>query len=448
MSLTPTEKVWIRLSEQVGIDSYSDIDPTHAAIGCAGCHQGNSPADAKDDTSAYRMAHKNMIADPSAEAEYGCNGSQCHSDIVRQNATSMHSQLWGEKAHIALRAGYASWEECPSDIKDGWEKDCSSCHTTCGQCHVSIPHSAGKGFLVQRVGYSHKFIRTPDEANVCTACHGSRVGDDWNANETRLPGNVPDAHNQAGMTCLDCHHEDLHGDGPSDAEYTSRYEVDGLPQCVDCHGASSSSNIFHAKHWPNGDFTDGADLACYTCHSQQYTSCNTCHAGRWKSEYETDNTGHYQVYPSFKLGRNPNYGDDSKPHAEVAWTTVRHIPISEDAYDEWGYPSLANFNAMETWKYASPHSIQRWTARTLIDSSWTSGAGYTESNCYQNCHYHEPSNGSFGTIINADLFLRQADFTKNYGGGHTLTNELDANENVMIDHPNSFCMDNCHPSHY
>jgi len=447
--LTLTEKVWIRLSDQAGIESYADIDPQHAAIGCAGCHQGTSPADAEDDTSAFRMAHTNMTVDPSADADYGCNGSQCHSDIVRQNETSMHSQLWGEKAHIAARLGVGSFEECPTGVQEGWTKDCSGCHTTCGQCHVSRPHSAGKGFLVQRVGYSHQFIRTPDEENVCTACHGSRIGDDWNGNEERLPGNHPDVHNEAGMTCLDCHHEDLHGDGESDAQYTSRYEVQGLPQCVDCHGASTTSNAYHTKHWPNGNFDDGADLACFVCHSQQYNNCNTCHAGNWTHEYEEDNSGEYRVYAQFKIGKNPKYGLSGYVHADAEYIAVRHIPISPDAYrnDPWGVADMLvenaeAFNSMPTWKYTSPHNIQRWTARTLVDSAWLepAQADYDNTTCRTACHIHGTAAASTMNIAN---FLYEDDIT-NDATGDDLSDELVANQYVTFDGQIISCRDACH----
>ena len=423
------EKVWIRLNAIQGVESYSDIDPVHAAIGCAACHGGNSQVDAEDDTTAYREAHSGLLRDPSASGETGCSGGSCHAGIVERNETSMHSNLWGEKAHVALRNGYETWEECPSDIKDGFAKDCNSCHTTCGQCHVSRPHAAGSGFLKQSVGSSHKFIATPDEANVCTACHGSRVGDDWNANQERVPGNVPDVHNEYGYTCLDCHTEDMHGEGPSDAEYTSRYQVADMPKCIDCHQVDRDDNAYHVQHWPNADATDGSDLACYTCHSQQYTNCNTCHAGNWTHEYEADNSDHYRVYPQFKIGRNPYYGDAGHPHTEAAWITVRHIPVSPDAFENWNLapwtidPELPPRN-LETWKYASPHNIQRWTERTLVDPVWAENSAYTTSDCYENCHIHGAT-GAF-TAVNDDLYLLDENMESDITGDD-LSDEIPAN---------------------
>lgn len=452
--MTLTEKVLIRLNATRGVESFSDIDATHAAIGCAGCHGGYGEVDAEDDTSAYRAAHKGMIRDPSAVSENGCSGGMCHADIVRRNETSMHTNLWGEKAHVAMRNGYNSFEECPAEIQDGFAKDCSGCHTTCGQCHVSRPHTAGKGFLEQRVGYSHKFIATPSEENVCTACHGSRVGDDWNANQERVPGNKPDVHNDFGYTCLDCHQEDFHGDGSTDADYMSRYHVENLPQCTDCHQVDSDDNEYHVQHWPNSDATDGADLACYVCHSQQYNNCNTCHAGEWTHEYveEADwatSEGGYRVYPQFKIGRNPVYGESSNLHGNSAWIAVRHIPISPDAYEHWDIPewTVDNFAAgatnMETWKFASPHNIQRWTARTLVDPTWADSSAYTADNCADNCHMH----GTYGAsiMVNDDLYLENADMQSDMTGDD-LSHEIDANENTSLGDDGCY-YSACHVSH-
>jgi len=451
--LVLTDKVLIRLNATRGVNSFKDIDPNHSAIGCAGCHGGVSQVDAADDTSAYRAAHTGMLRDPSAIGELGCSGSSCHGEIVTRNETSMHSNLWGEKAHVALRNGYESFNDCPAEIQEGYTNDCASCHTTCGQCHISRPNAAGGGFLEQRVGYSHKFLATPSEENVCTACHGSRVGDDWNANQERVPGNVPDVHNEYGLTCLDCHSEDLHGEGPSDAQYTSRYEVSGLPQCIDCHAADRDDNIYHTQHWPNANATDGSDLSCYACHSQQYNNCNTCHAGTWKSEYEPDNSGEYRVYPLFKMGLNPNYGIEDKPHNNSEYVAVRHVPVSPDAFREWGIATMPNYSAKETWKYTSPHNIKRWTDRTYVTEAdsglWVNvnpSAALNGDNgyCFLKCHY---SNGTttLGTMthvaVNTDVFVTQADLESDVTG-EDLSDEIEANQKVLVN--DSFPCGACH----
>lgn len=203
--LEPWEKVFINSA-----DGFEAIDPTHARIGCVTCHGGTEPVvarsenindlflammEAHDATVTYTAGGSpdrsittdhDMMRDPSAAPEMNCNGAACHSEHVELSATSIHTQLWGEKHKVALRAGYPSFEACPEQIKEGYTADCASCHTTCGQCHISRPNGVHGGFLD-----SHKFKRTPEMENNCTACHGSRVGNDYTGH---LEGNQLDVH--------------------------------------------------------------------------------------------------------------------------------------------------------------------------------------------------------------------------------------------------------------
>jgi|FLOH01.1.fsa_nt_gi hypothetical protein len=447
-SLALVEKILIRLDPDNNIHMFSDIDSIHARIACSGCHGGASPVDAADDASTFRLAHEGLRRDPSADPEQSCGGALCHESIVQKHQTSMHSNLWGQKAQVALRAGYETFEECPSEIKDGFTKDCASCHATCGQCHVSLPNAAKGGFINQNPGMSHKFIKTPDEANVCTACHRSRIGDEWNANQERVPGNFPDLHNNAGMTCLDCHIEDLHGEGGEEATYTSRSQVQSIPKCTEfCHVNDRDDNLYHAQHWPNGDKTDGADLSCFVCHSQEYTNCNTCHAGSWQDEYAANNTGDYRVYPQFKIGMNPHYKEANHPHTDSRFITVRHVPASRDMFsnEPWGIAELSAFDSLETWKYSSSHSLQRWTDRTLVQSNWAESdtIAYTTETCSQSCHFH--SGGAYSNPVNKGLYLLLQDFTSD-ATGEDLSDEITANQSTMLYVPTSGCSSSssCH----
>ncbi len=45
---------------------------------------------------------------------------------------------------------------------------------TCGDCHISQPNSVGGGLLD-----GHLFEQTPSPTKTCTACHGSRVGNEY-----------------------------------------------------------------------------------------------------------------------------------------------------------------------------------------------------------------------------------------------------------------------------
>ncbi|RPJ51747.1 MAG: hypothetical protein EHM21_01975 [Chloroflexi bacterium] len=76
--------------------------------------------------------------------------------------------------------------------------------------------------------------------------------------------------------------------------------------------------------------------------------------------------------------------------------TLRHAPIAEDNFDYYGKDLLSNFNSLPTWKYATPHNIQRKTHQNAACS---------------NCHGND------------DLFLT-ADKVK--------PEELEANQPVIV----------------
>ncbi|NOR55836.1 MAG: c-type cytochrome [Sulfurovum sp.] len=80
---------------------------------------------------------------------------------------------------------------------------------------------------------------------------------------TTKEGVEPDVHFEAGMHCLDCHKNDMHGDGTS---YTSRGDVKGRPQCTDCHDAlpNSSTPQHNTLH---------KNVSCQVCHAQPYQNC-------------------------------------------------------------------------------------------------------------------------------------------------------------------------------
>jgi len=421
--LAPKYRVYIRLSATQ--QGFMDIDSTHAKIGCTGCHGGVSPVEESSDLNAMNTAHVGMITDPSANAVEGCGGTGCHDDIVQRNATSIHTNLWGEKAQVAQRYGGVGFEfdQCPADVKSGYQANCSGCHTTCGQCHVSRPTSAGGGFAGSSIGGNHKFNRTPSEVYNCTACHGGRIGADWNG---EIEGNQPDVHKISGLTCSDCHEEDFHGAGPDDAHYTTRYGVADLPSCYEtCHSADVSANLYHQMHWA-GQGSAG-DISCFACHAQPYDNCNTCHAGTYTDEY--NQPGGYKIYQDFKIGLNPNYGVVGEPHQQEKWIAVRHIPVSRDAFRAWGLPELVHYESVSTYKYTSPHNIQRWTSRTLADGGMT---GYTAESCYQNCHFHGVSETGVMTTPIQPFYLLSA-----YLDSVEQSDEKIANLAVTVDHNGS-----------
>jgi thiosulfate/3-mercaptopyruvate sulfurtransferase len=206
----------------------------------------------------------------------------------------------------------------------------------------------------------------PDMSENCTACHGSRVGEEYKGEREGYGADVHYVPN--GMKCVDCHDRlELHGDGTT---HEDRIASGNGPQCEDCHGSDAQINDYHQAHW--------GELSCQSCHSQNYKSCNSCHAGGGLAE---------PSYISFKIGKNPN-----PEHVSYKFVTLRHIPIAPDTYRGWGVANLANFSAAPTWKLTAPHNIRRWTERTTVPEGGT---------CSTACH--QSPDGVEG------IFLRQAD---------------------------------------
>ena len=126
------------------------------------------------------------------------------------------------------------------------------------------------------------------------------------------------------------------------------------------------------------------------CHAQANKNCFSCHVGK-----DEDGLPYRQLAPSemdFKIGRNP---DVSK---ERPWTyvLVRHVPVARDTFEYYGEDLLPDFDNVPTWKYATPHNIQRVTTQN--------------SDC-ANCHG------------NTELFLTADD---------VLADELQANQSVIV----------------
>jgi thiosulfate/3-mercaptopyruvate sulfurtransferase len=59
----------------------------------------------------------------------------------------------------------------------------------------------------------------------------------------------------------------------------------------------------------------------------------------------------------FKIGLNPKKSED-RPWNYVV---LRHVPVDPDNFAFYGEDVLTNFDALPTWKYATPHNIQRNT---------------------------------------------------------------------------------------
>ncbi|GBD94895.1 hypothetical protein BMS3Abin05_02511 [bacterium BMS3Abin05] len=353
--LEPWEKVFVKQ------DFFGSV---HGKIACIGCHKGNPEA------ATPEAAHKGMSADPSEEPQTTCAG--CHTNVVAHFEKSIHFNQNGYFTLFEKRAGF-SLKDNPS-LMAHFKQDCGTCHTTCGQCHVSRPAIVKGGFLT-----GHRFQKSPDMINNCLACHGSRTGEEYLGS---AEGYRPDVHwDPGGKQCEFCHKEsELHGSG---AESDLLYNVPNAPRCENCHRDKAAANVYHFMHWKN--------LQCQVCHSQDYKNCNSCHVGAGGLAEP--------AYRAFKIGRNPI----QSPGHPKAYVVLRHVPILRNSYAAWGVADLPNYNSEPTWKYSTPHNIRLWTDRTD-----TTGSG---GNCAFKCH----SSDTF--------FLRKADVAPG---------ELDANQNVIV----------------
>lgn len=297
--------------------------------------------------------------------------------------TSLHANFTGYETLFEARAGGETFENDP-ELKHEFDAECGRCHTTCGQCHVSYPVSVGGGLLD---GKSHTFQKSPDMKTNCTACHGSRVGEEYLGTRT---GYQADFHyGRFRMDCLACHTgREMHGDG---TVHKTRYDTPDMPRCEDCHSDGFGGDEDNAYHRTHGD-----NIQCQVCHSQDYKNCNACHVG---GEGITGSS-----YITFKIGKNPI--PDVRP--EYEYVVLRHIPIATDTYEPWGVAELEEYEALPSWKYSSPHNVRRWTART----DTTGGRS-----CGEACH---------STPDVAGWFLRQSDID-------TLgTRERDANAPFIV----------------
>jgi hypothetical protein len=309
----------------------SFLETSHGEIDCQECHGGN-PEDAD-----WQTAHEGLTKDPTIlSAERVCG--DCHQEIVSVATRSLHYSLNPMYNAILMRAGGNC---CSADTKAVLEKamdrHCGTCHSSCGQCHVSRPDYVKGGFLSK-----HHFKKKPPMDTTCASCHGGRVhGEFTGANEDFSP----DTHYEdEEMKCFDCHTMDeMHADATG---IKNRRALPQKPSCLKCHEDildETSKNLFHASH--------GKKLACHVCHSQASKSCFSCHVG-------TDNKGlpYYKCKKTdvvFKIGRNP----EKTALFPYEYTVVRHAPVVPDTFKFYLPKGLEKFSDVPTWKPATPHNI-------------------------------------------------------------------------------------------
>lgn len=368
-----SKKVWVFDGHVARYPNALTAGSVHQGQACTDCHDGSDSANSR------AAAHAGSFA--SVPVATVCSG--CHNATVNSAAAGLHTTLAGYPAILADR-GYSS---ANSTALARFQQQCTSCHaavgasspeSACGQCHVSVPNPAGGGLLL-----GHAFQQTPSMDKNCTACHGSRVKDEfYGLNNDLLTSNkeylttglpwkepsftlLPDVHKTAGMTCVSCHTaNEMHGQGsPANDD---RYAVTTAPSCDDvaCHGDVTSSNSMH---------TTGhiAAMACQVCHSQPYKNCFECH-----TDVTAENVAFYSISDAapggahehlmtFRAGLNPKYTGTG---SQKMYSVLRHVPVDADVFtytEANANPGLLPTpHATPTWKHATPHNIVRNTAIT------------------------------------------------------------------------------------
>jgi 3-mercaptopyruvate sulfurtransferase SseA len=322
--LEPQEKVLV---------SKEFLSTTHGEVTCESCHGGNPGSLDK------ATAHAGFDPTPSVTNPQKACGD-CHADIVVTARDSLHATLSTFPRVLGKRTGQGPW----AHVDEARKNHCAACHTSCGGCHVSRPAFAGKGFVK-----GHAFQKRSDPINQCTACHGSRVGNEFFGQ--RGQGDVHAA--RAAMDCVACHPaREMHAAAPKDLP--GRYHLKEMVRCTDCHKDLQYGSVRdHAIHI--------GKVQCQVCHSQTYVSCYECHVGK-----DPEGTAFFQnrrEVETLKIGLNQ---DVRAPGAGYLYMLVRHVPAYPEMFDFYGKDLFASFGAVPTWKRASPHNIQRrtWQAAT------------------------------------------------------------------------------------
>ena len=339
--LEPYEKVLI------DTDFLDEDEDVHGQISCEKCHGGNPNAESMEKAHAG-LIHDPTYPDPSKTCgECHVTDEGGHPEIAAKNKTNLHVTLAPFKSKIYLRANPDS---CVRDkIDNAMATNCSACHSSCGQCHVSRPKSVEGGFIE-----GHLFQKTPPVETNCTSCHGSRVGKEFHGENEGILADIH--HLKHGMACKACHSGDeMHGSGMSKEPF-DRYEVANRAKCEDCHKIATSEKpegdkkgkpLEHPSH-----IIHQGKVSCQVCHSVQYKNCFSCHVGKDKS-----GAPYFEAEPStmdFKIGLRPK---TTKERPEK-YVTVRHIPVSPGLFDFYVKDALTNIDKAPTWKFATPHNIQ------------------------------------------------------------------------------------------
>ncbi|MCB0200342.1 MAG: hypothetical protein H6649_07170 [Caldilineae bacterium] len=339
------------------------LDDVHAEPGCIACHGGQSGVMDKV------QAHEGLLPKASANPQQSCG--TCHVGIVEQARDSNHRMQLGYQEVLEHRGADFTM---PETVK-AYTTHCTKCHADCGDCHVSRPSALDGGLIA-----GHQVKRVASVFVTCGGCHSARVSDEYKGVHEGIPADVH--WEKAGMPCTQCHTMDEYHEGT----HGTRYDDAPSPDCVDCHADDvtvGGDNLQHTIHT--------STVQCQVCHAAgEYKSCSNCHTGRDDSGIPYTTTDPSEM--TFKIGANPLKSDD-RPWDYVL---VRHVPTNSDLFDFYGDNLLPEFDNLPTWKYTTPHNMQRITPQNASCNS---------------CHGQ------------TDLFLTEND---------VVAEELEANRDVIV----------------
>ncbi|MGW8194965.1 MAG: hypothetical protein ACWGOX_11945 [Desulforhopalus sp.] len=447
-----SKKFWIFTGSVEQYPSAFNVSNKVHWVDCTTCHGGDNSANSR------ALAHNDGLGFVATVTSDAC--ASCHSTIVADSANGLHTTLGGYNPILMARG----FDMNDPTSADRFEQQCTKCHTAlgtgasaataCGQCHVSVPVTAGGGLIK-----GHSFNKTPSMDNNCTACHGSRVKDEYyGQNNALLERNkavfaadspwggdfklAPDVHKTAGLTCMNCHSDvnqsgdEMHGVGHPLPDTGDRYDVTTAAQCSDCHGGAQDAAFGAVLIHNIQAHLDTMD--CQVCHAMPYKNCFSCHTDvnedglaffRINGEDPTladrravDATAAPDALMSFRVGKNPRFGDPGMKQ----YTVLRHVPVDKDVFQYTGVnvvdgiipPTDGDVNTVDmgsssTWKHATPHTIARNTAITASCGN-CHGAGYS------NFWLTDPVDAAQGWVPAGSLYLQ---------------GEQDANADILISNP-------------
>lgn len=253
------------------------IEPSHATVGCEGCHLGDARA------TESQLAHAGLVHIPgnAPDMDRTCGAAGCHAQLphrIRNNimstmngVVSVDRWLFGEQPTPTAVTPVSALGHSPADTH--LRNLCASCHLLnpkteagplyersrgggCNACHLRYSERARASLALPRprdpsTPFVHPTLSVKPEPVACFGCHSrsGRVslnaegwqefaGDAGWAPLRRLDDGrvvrrgLGDVHTERGLGCVDCHGSwEVMGDGSRPLHR----EQQSTLRCTDCH---------------------------------------------------------------------------------------------------------------------------------------------------------------------------------------------------------------------